>query len=82
MQERQSFGELILTLNTIIEGQSLVYGYSNTIMPDFLTEFQVEFRRQLTGYLNTQSEQSKKFLDLCIENYQNIVKCDFSFWEG
>ena len=82
MQKDQSFGELILTLNTIIEGQSLVYGYSNTIMPDLLTEFQIEFRRQLTDYLNTQSEQSKKFLDLCVENYQSIVKCDFSFWEG
>lgn len=75
-----TFGNMILNLWQIVDGKTLSYGYSNNFIPEKLRQFQIEFRYHLVNYINSQSIVSKQFLDLCIENMQNISQEDLSFY--
>lgn len=46
-----SFGNLILSLYTIIEGKTLSYGYSNREMSSSPRDFQTLFRSTLISYI-------------------------------
>lgn len=75
-----TFGNMILNLWQIVDGKTLSYGYSNNSIPEKLRQFQIEFRYHLVNYINSQNIVSKQFLDLCIENMQNISREDLSFY--
>lgn len=72
-----SFGNLILSLYTIIEGKTLSYGYSNHEMPSSLRGFQMLFRSTLISYIENHDNKSKRFLNLCVEHTQDILNDSF-----
>lgn len=74
-----SFGELVLTIYTLVDGKSLSYGYSNKVMPDKTRRFQTLFRSKLASYIDSYSEKDREFLSLCIEHVNDINNEDFSF---
>ena len=74
-----SFGQFILSLYTLIEGKILSYGYSNREVPNEVREFQNLFRSKLVSYIENHDMPSRNFLDLCIENIQDILDDRFSF---
>jgi hypothetical protein len=74
-----TFGELVLSLYTIIDGKSLSYGYSNSEMPDEVRDFQILFRSKLISYIENHDDNSKRFLDLCVDHIQDISNEKFDF---
>lgn len=74
-----TFGELVLSLYTLIDGKSLTYGYSNREMPDEVRDFQMLFRSKLISYIEHHDDSSKHFLDLCVDHIQDISNEKFDF---
>ena len=74
-----TFGELVLSLYTLIDGKSLSYGYSNREMPNEVRDFQILFRSMLTKYIENHDDASKHFLDLCVDHIQDISNEKFEF---
>lgn len=74
-----TFGELVLSLYTLIDGKSLTYGYSNREMPDEVRNFQILFRSMLIKYIENNDDVSRNFLDLCVDHIQDISKEKFDF---
>ena len=77
-----SFGNLILSLYTIIECKTISYGYSNREMSSSLRDFQMLFRSTLISYIENHDNKSKQFLDLCIEHIQDILNDNFDFLQS
>lgn len=82
-----TFGHLVLSVNQIIDGKTLTYGYCNRTMPEKLRTLQSEFHLRLSRWITSMSrffedldsftsEDSNdyKFLKLCVENIENISK--------
>lgn len=76
-----SFGELILTIYTLVDGKSLSYGYSNQAMPDKTRRFQTLFRSKLASYIDNHNEKDREFLSMCVEHINDINNEEFSFLE-
>lgn len=74
-----TFGELVLSLYTLIDGKSLTYGYSNREMPDEVRNFQMLFRSMLISYIENHDDDSRRFLDLCVNHIQDISNEKFAF---
>lgn len=82
-----TFGNLLLSVNQILDGKTLAYAYCNRVMPDKMrtlqTEFRFRFSKLLTSmsiYLNGEDSISSSdmydynFLKVCITNMENISK--------
>lgn len=78
----KSFGNIILSLYTIIEGKTLSYGYSNREMSSSLRDFQMLFRSTLISYIENHDNKSKQFLNLCVEHTQDILNDNFDFLQS
>lgn len=74
-----TFGELVLSLYTLIDGKSLSYGYSNREMSNEVKNFQMLFRSMLISYIENHDDASKHFLDLCVNHIQDISNENFDF---
>lgn len=77
-----SFGHLILSLYTIIEGKVLSYSYSNREIPTSFQNFQMLFRQNLISYIENHDDKSKQFLDLCVDHTQDILYDNFDFLQN
>lgn len=77
-----SFGNLILSLYTIIEGKVLSYGYSNREIPTSFQNFQMLFRQNLISYIENHDDKSKQFLDLCVDHTQDILYDNLDFLQN
>lgn len=82
-----TFGNLLLSVNQILDGKTLAYAYCNRTMPDKMrtlqTEFRFRFSKLLTSmstYLDGEDSISSSdmydynFLKVCITNMENISK--------
>lgn len=82
-----TFGNLLLSVNQIIDGKTLAYAYCNRAMPDKLRTLQTEFRFRfsklltvMSSYLDDKDSFSSSdcydynFLKVCIANMENISK--------
>lgn len=74
-----SFGQLVLSLYTLVEGKTLSYGYSNRQVPANVLEFQNLFRSMLVSYIENHSWLERQFLELCVEHIQDISHENFDF---
>ena len=74
-----SFGESVLSLFTLVDGKTLSYGYSNCEMPSLVRDFQTLFRSKLISYIESHDESSRHFLELCVDNMQDILNEKFDF---
>ena len=74
-----SFGEYVLILYTLIDGKVLSCGYSNMNVPIDINKFQMLYRKMLVEYIETHTDKSKQFLDLCIEHISDINNNKFGF---
>ena len=83
----KTFGNMLLSVNQIIDGKTLAYGYSNRSVPDKIKKLQVEFHLRfsrwltsISGYfedfdsITNQDGEDYRFLKLCTENLENISK--------
>ena len=77
-----SFGNLVLSLYTIIEGKTLSYGYSNREMSSSLRDFQMLFRSTLISYIENHDNKSKQFLNICVDHTQDILNDSFDFLQS
>lgn len=82
-----TFGNLLLSVNQIIDGKTLAYAYCNREMPDKMRTLQTEFRFRLSKLLTSMSNYlddkdsfsssdmyDYNFLKACITNMENISK--------
>ena len=74
-----TFGNTVLTLFQIIDGNTLSYGYSNMPMSEDLRQLQIKFRNSLVNYLDTQDSESKQFLELCVNHIEDITNENLEF---
>ena len=88
-----SFGYILLSVNGIIEGKSLSYGFSNRPMPEKFRALQAEFRFRFSRWLTEMSyymDDSSacrniaiddfNFLQLCVDNIENISKNNLDWY--
>lgn len=84
---KQTFGNMILSVNQIVDGKTLSYGYSNRQISEklrkFQTEFHLRFSRWLTVMSNNQEDENNDlaFLNLCIENMENIAMGNLDWYD-
>lgn len=82
-----TFGNLLLSVNQILDGKTLAYAYCNREIPDKMRSLQTEFRfrfskllTSMSTYLDGEDSISSSdmydynFLKVCITNMENISK--------
>lgn len=74
-----SFGEIALSIHSYLDGCILSYGMSNVVVTNEISDFKNLYDTMLADYIESQSFVSKKFLDVCVSNYENIINHNFSF---
>lgn len=88
-----TFGNLLLSVNQLLDNKTLAYAYCNREVPNKLktlqTEFQFRFSKLLTSmdnYLDDNDSFSSSdmydynFLKTCIENKENILNEIFDWY--
>lgn len=73
------FGTSVLNTYSILESKILGSGLTNNILSDDIRELHAKFTKNLIDYLNTNNKESRAFLELCINNIQNIFENNFEF---
>ena len=76
-----SFGDIVLSIYSYLNGRLLSYAFSNTQTTDKWNKFKLQFDETLAKHIEHPNETTLKFLHLCVDNYENIIQDKLSFLE-
>ena len=79
LDRHESFGYRVLQLNLIIEGLFMGCAYTNRALSDDMLHFINRFKKCLISVLDKNDIDSRKFLELCIDNMESIASQDLRF---
>lgn len=74
-----SFGDIVLSIRTYLNGRLLSYAFANTQATDKWNKFKLQFDETLAKHIDCPDETTSKFLHLCVYIYKNIIHDKLSF---
>ena len=76
-----TFGDMVLAVYYLLESRLIGAALTNNERDALYDRLTFVFRTSLVDYLNTQSEESKTFLDLCIAHSGDIANHNYDFFK-